>query len=77
MFEIQYLIYIYIALCICMMIFNIVYILYYESTEKLSKNEKYGITKRINKQFKLLRDNEKVTTDHMKYLTIMLRWTSN
>lgn len=77
MFKIQYLIYIYIALCACMMIFNIIYILYYKSSERFYENENHGISKRINKQFNLLKNNEKVTTSHMKYLYIMLRGTSN
>ena len=77
MFEIQYLIYIYIALCACMMIFNIIYILYYKSSERFYENENHGISKRINKQFNLLKNNEKVTTSHMKYLYIMLSGTSN
>lgn len=77
MFEIQYIIYIYMALCACMMIFNIVYILYNKSSEKFYENENHGISKKINNQFKILQNNERVTVSHMRYLNFMLRGTEN
>lgn len=77
MFEIQYLIYIYIILCMCMMIFNICYILYNRSSEKRNINDKYGIAKKMNKEFDNIKNGEKVSRNHLKYLSEKLKNTDN
>lgn len=77
MFKIEYLIYIYMALCASMMVFNIFYFLYNISEEKIQNNRKIGINKRIDRQLFLIRNNAKLNISDLKYLKKALKFSNS
>lgn len=77
MFEIQNLIYIYMALCLAMMIFNLVYMIYNNSSTKNIQKRNKSIMKKIDMQITLLKSNCHVSARHKKYLEKKLLKVSN
>ena len=77
MLKIQYLIYVYMALCACMMIYNIVYTLYNRTTEKNIEKQKNGFIKKIRNQINLVEGGIALSEKHRKYLYNKLRWVHN
>lgn len=77
MFELEYLIYVYITLCACMMLFNIIYMLFMNSTEKFENKGKNTLSKKMNIQFVLLENKSKISVRHKEYLYRKLKRTHN
>lgn len=77
MFKIQYLIYVYIALCACMMLYNIAYTLYNRRTEKKVEKQKNSFIKKLRNQINLVESEIPLAVKHRKYLYNKLRWTNN
>lgn len=77
MFKIEYLIYIYMTLCACMMVFNIIYMIFTSSTEKSKNKSKNAIIKKINAQLNLVENGLKVSIRHKQYLYKKLKRTYN
>lgn len=77
MFRIEYLIYIYISLCACMMLFNVICMIFTKSTEKNKNKSKSTIIKKINLQILLLKNNLEVSSRHRKYMYQKLKKTHN
>ena len=77
MLKLEYLIYIYISLCFCMMIFNVFYIIYNRTTEKSSEKEKNKLTKKMSEQINLIKNNFEVTAKHRRYLYNKLKRIHN
>ncbi len=77
MFKIEYLIYIYMTLCVCMMVFNIIYMIFTVSTEKNKKKSKNAIIKKINAQINLLESGLRVGIRHKEYVYKKLKRTYN
>ena len=77
MLKIQYLIYIYMALCACMMIYNIVYTIYNRTTEKNIEKQRNGFIKKIRNQFNLIENGIEIVAKHRKYLYNKLKWIHN
>lgn len=77
MVKIQYLIYLYMALCACMMIYNIVYTLYNRTTERNIEKQKNGFIKKIKNQISLVESGITLLPKHRKYLYNKLKRTHN
>ena len=77
MLEIQYLIYVYMALCACMMIYNIVYTIYNRTTEKNIAKQKNSFVKKVRNQINLVESGLLLVAKHRKYLYSKLKWVHN
>ena len=77
MLKIQYLIYVYMALCACMMIYNIVYTIYNRTTERNIEKQRNGFIKKIRNQFNLIENRIEIVGKHRKYLYNKLKWVHN
>lgn len=77
MFKIQYLIYLYITLCVAMMIFNVFYMIYFNSRKKKIQKRNKALIRKIDSQIKLLESGLYVSKKHRKYLEQKLQNISN
>lgn len=77
MFKVENLIYIYIALCGCMMVFNIIYMMFMTTSEKNVKYSKAVIMKKINSQLLQIENGASVKIMHKKYLYQKLKKIHN
>lgn len=77
MLKIQYLIYVYMALCACMMIYNIVYTIYNRTTERNIEKQRNGFIKKIRNQFNLIENRIEIVGKHKEYLYNKLKWVHN
>lgn len=77
MFEVQNLIYVYIALCFAMMIFNWFYMMYNNSSKKKMQKRDKKLIKKIDLQLALIQSGYQVSAKHKKYLEEKLKKVSN
>ena len=66
--KVEYMIYIYGAVCVCMMVFNIIYNMILKGSEPRMELRCQKIKTKIDRQFKLIKEQNKVEEEHLEYL---------
>ena len=77
MFEVQNLIYIYMILCVAMIVFNWFYMIHNTRTDKKMEKRDKQLIKKIDVQIALIKGKEHVSVKHKKYLEAKLVKVTN
>jgi len=75
--KVEVLIYIYLVICLAMIIFNTVCIFVFRSSDKRLRRKSEGLEEEIMRQIEFMDRNGLLTEDHTTYLNKKLRMTGN